>query len=1209
MSRMLALVLLVALGSAEAGAQVLHRVFLIGDTGGFDPAKEEPVLETLRSELLLRGDSATVVFLGDNIYGAGLADSLAPGRALAQARLVQQLETVAGTGARVVFIPGNHDWDHSGPAGLAAVRRQERFVEAFLDQGNTFLPDGGLPGPELVPLADGVDLIVLDTEWMLRRGEKAFGDAGRYETREEGDVLANLADVLRRRDDNRLLVVGHHPILSNGHHGGRYSLREHLFPLTELWDNAWVPLPFVGSLYPLVRSWSGGPQDLSHPRYRSMRSGLLRVLQRHEEHVIYASGHDHSLQHFPAENIDFLVSGSASRPQYVSVGRGATFASPEAGFLEVIYSADGSSTLVAHTPGGIIHNEELRPPLPDDTDLPRTEDEYIPPTDTVHIGAAGPGLEAGPVKRFFLGAAHRDAWTSEVAMPVLNVGTLHGGLRPIRRGGGQQTVSIRLENPDGREFVLRSLAKDPTKTLPEELRETIARDIVLDQVSILHPYAALLVPPLAQASGIYYASPEVYFVPDDSRLAPYTGIMAGRMMMLEERPDDDMSHAPNFGSSDEVISTSRMYHEITSDNDHRVDARFFARNRIFDMLISDWDRHEDQWRWASFEPPVEQGKIYRPIPRDRDWAFNRMNGLFPTIVQSRWVMPKFQEFKRGFGFLPGLNNNGLPQDRRLTASLTPDDWAEIADSVATAITDSVIAQAIAQWPEPVQELQGVEFESIFRARRSGLSEAARGYAGYLDRFVDVVMSDKHEEFVVEPAGEGLTRVVVNKTTREGEHRYVLFDRTFSERRTSEIRLYGMGGEDRFEIGETGSGIRIHVIGGRGADSFNGHGSAPRNVFLYDVPDGIEVRDPGSARLRLSTDPLVNRYDRYDFAFNAVLASLHVGGNDDDGVYLGGGPIFYRHAFRKQPFAARHRITAASAARFQAYQVEYEGELIGVGRGLDLVLDARVWSPNNFRNFFGLGNETENTARNREFYQARLSDVRVGVGLRKPLLGSSSVTVEPFVQFLDVRADQDRFVTQAGISPSSFEDQFHTGLRVWLDFDTRDSRVLPHRGLFWRTEASGHLGLNDDSEDYARVASRAATYYTPTSTSPVTVAFRVGVDHAIGAFPFWAASTIGGSANLRGFRKTRFAGRTALFQNLEARLRVSRFAGYLAQGAWGVLGFLDHGRVWTDGESSGRWHRGLGGGAWVSVFGTVVVRGSVGFSEEERHYEVGTGFLF
>ena len=44
------------------------------------------------------------------------------------------------------------------------------------------------------------------------------------------------------------------------------------------------------------------------------------------------------------------------------------------------------------------------------------------------------------------------------------------------------------------------------------------------------------------------------------------------------------------------------------------------RSRLFDIWIGDWDRHDDQWRWASFKD--KNGfTYYQPIPRDRDQIF------------------------------------------------------------------------------------------------------------------------------------------------------------------------------------------------------------------------------------------------------------------------------------------------------------------------------------------------------------------------------------------------------------------------------------------------------------------------------------------------------------------------------------------------------------------------------------------------------------
>ncbi|MDA0714236.1 MAG: hypothetical protein O2867_09045 [Bacteroidetes bacterium] len=61
-----------------------------------------------------------------------------------------------------------------------------------------------------------------------------------------------------------MVVVGHHPLKSNGEHGGRFTLKDHIFPLTAKFPNAYIPLPGLGSIYPLYRSMLGDKQDIQH---------------------------------------------------------------------------------------------------------------------------------------------------------------------------------------------------------------------------------------------------------------------------------------------------------------------------------------------------------------------------------------------------------------------------------------------------------------------------------------------------------------------------------------------------------------------------------------------------------------------------------------------------------------------------------------------------------------------------------------------------------------------------------------------------------------------------------------------------------------------------------------------------------------------------------------------------------------------------------
>ena len=74
-------------------------------------------------------------------------------------------------------------------------------------------------------------------------------------------------------------------------------------------------------------------------------------------------------------------------------------------------------------------------------------------------------------RTFWMGSNYRKEWKTPITVPVLNLGTEKGGLKPVKRGGGKQTRSLRVEDPQGRQYALRSIQKFITsKTLPADLQ-------------------------------------------------------------------------------------------------------------------------------------------------------------------------------------------------------------------------------------------------------------------------------------------------------------------------------------------------------------------------------------------------------------------------------------------------------------------------------------------------------------------------------------------------------------------------------------------------------------------------------------------------------------------------------------------------------------------------------------------------------------------
>src|SRR6476469_9950604 len=80
--------------------------------------------------------------------------------------------------------------------------------------------------------------------------------------------------------------------------------------------------------------------------------------------------------------------------------------------------------------------------------------------------AAGSHFKNNGSRSFWMGSNYRREWNTPVKAPIINLATEYGGLTPVKRGGGKQTKSLRLQDPQGRQYTLRSIQKFITsKTL------------------------------------------------------------------------------------------------------------------------------------------------------------------------------------------------------------------------------------------------------------------------------------------------------------------------------------------------------------------------------------------------------------------------------------------------------------------------------------------------------------------------------------------------------------------------------------------------------------------------------------------------------------------------------------------------------------------------------------------------------------------------
>ena len=134
-----------------------------------------------------------------------------------------------------------------------------------------------------------------------------------------------------------------------------------------------------------------------------------------------------------------------------------------------------------------------------------------------------------------------------------------------------------------------------------------------------------------------------------------------------------------MGYSYDIVTTSKFLEKLAKDNDNSVDQDFVLRSRLFDIWISDWDRHDDQWRWATFKS--KKGDEFRPIPRDRDQAFFLNEGIIPKFYSRRWALPKFEGFDDDVNWPSGLSYNARYFDRFFLTEPNEEDWIKFKQPI------------------------------------------------------------------------------------------------------------------------------------------------------------------------------------------------------------------------------------------------------------------------------------------------------------------------------------------------------------------------------------------------------------------------------------------------------------------------------------------------------------------------------------------------
>ncbi|PID70854.1 MAG: phosphoesterase [Flavobacteriales bacterium] len=1158
--------------------EIEHVFYLIGDAGNSGLGESSKALKVFKKELESASKNATALFLGDNVYEKGIPKKSSKEYELAKHRIDIQIDAVKNFKGQPIFVPGNHDWY----SGLKGLKRQEKIVIKALGE-NSFLPKSGCP-IDKVHISDNIELIIIDSQWYLTNWNKhpTMNDDCDIKTREN---FFNEFDRLIKKARNKTTIVAvHHPLFTNGAHGGEFSFGDHM-----------KPFPILGTLKNVIRKTSGvSSADIQNKRFIEFKKRLITLAQANKS-VVLVSGHEHNLQYLIQDNLPQIISGAGSKAKAVRNRGAGLFGYATPGFAKMVVFKDGSSHLSFYSVSDdkTVFETEVFPP--------RKQQEFTShksfPVTMVSSIYTKKETDKSAFHKFLWGERYRKYYSTPITVATVDLDTLFGGVTIGRKGGGTQSKSLRLITKDGkRQYVMRAMRKQGTQYLQRaffkyqyldgKFDDTAVEDLILDVFTGAHPYAPFVIGDLSDGAGVYHLNPKLYYIPKQKALGNMNSEYGDELYMIEEHTSDGHGDKASFGYSNKVHSTYDVMKKIHKNENFVIDEASYIRARLFDMLIGDWDRHQDQWRWLEFK---ENGKkVYRPLPRDRDQAFSIMadGALLGTAIQIMPMARLLRKYSDDLVDVKGVYVEAYPLDMEFIQKSDVDVWLSEAKKIQEGVTDEVIEKTFLNIPKEVRDETINKIKQQLKSRLRNLQKIANRYFKLVSKNAVVRGTNKDDWFAIERLPEGKTKITAYRI-KGGKKATVFHERTYNHKDTKEIWIYGLDDDDVFRVfGKGDDKIRVRLIGGQDKDTYDIEQGG--KVTFYDYKSKKSIIKTRKGHKKFTDNYSANVYNYRKFKNNTTQIIPTLGANPDDGFRVGFNVVNTNFGFEQNPFTSQHKINASYYFATSGFDVGYSGEFANVFKGLNFGIDAHFNSPNYATNFFGFGTETINPnaededAFNMDYNRVKIRTLKVMPSLIWRGQLGANFKLGIFYESNQVERTKGRFIASLPADNPVFDTQNFYGLDAKYHYENKDFEAFPTNG-FQVSLNTGFKQNIDTHKSFGYIIPEIGFDYKLMPSGKLVLATKFRGHLTLGDdFEFYQGATLGAVNGLRGYRNQRFTGKNAYVQSTDLRWNFINLKTNILPISLGIYAGVDYGRVWLKDDASKKWQNSYGGGFFINL---------------------------
>ncbi len=1165
---------------AAQGKEIAHTFYITANTGLDETNKtsQEVLNGIIKSSE--EDKDATLLIVGNITKEKGYptkGDAQRKTEAYLQNSLLNPIDKFNG---KVIFTPGVNEWNKKGHKSIDD-------LESFLQDNSKaeFWPNDGC-AIESKEINEDVALIMIDSQWYLEDWDKHPYINNKCDIKTRDQFFAEFKDELKDNYGKTVIVAVHHPILSSTKYG-------------------------------FIKKVAGFSDQTYQNPEQSKLHNILEATAREFDDVIFVSGNDQNLQYLDHHEVPQIISGAAAKTQKAREEKKGHFASDKNGYAKLILFKDGSSLVrfyeTTATDSKFLFEKEIqrkRTSLdevsykPKDTYGKTAVSSIYTPEETDKSG----------LYKWAWGEHYRNVYSKQINAPVLFLDNLEGNVKPITEGGGNQSRSLRLINDNENEYTLRALRKSAIRFIQNNMKEhyvadivdnTVAERIVMDYYTTAHPYAPFALNDLMDDVDILHVSPKIYFVPKQEALGVFNDEYGDELYMLEEHVGDENKDLEIFGSPDDILSSTDLRAELLESKEASVDEDEYIKARIFDMLVGDWDRHDDQWRWAEFKKGDDK-KVYQPIPRDRDQAFSKYDG--PIISLLKLGFPPFramQSYNSDIKNVKWFNTAGYAMDKMAIQTSSWEDWEKQVKFIQSNITDAKIEKAFANLPEEVKDQSITNIKKNLKIRRDNLMSVSRDYYEYLNKFHVVTGTDEDDKFLITRKRDGVTDIQISRKDT------IVFENSYNAKDTKEIWIYGLDGDDEFKIEGKGNNlIKLKVLGGEENDIYNFKNSRRAKLYDYKTRENTIVK--------AGKKWLVDSYEINNFDYTKRKTSNNslfpaIGFSSDAGLNLGVSDTYTTYGLAKNPFTTQHTVGANYYFDTKGIELSYFGEFAHVFYNWNLGIDAYYTSPNFTLNYFGNGNETfYDDSIDLDFNRVNIEQWRFAPSLIWTNRRGSRFQFSAMIESLEVDRDEERFIgDRFQANNDIFEDQLYAGAEVNYQFlNKRKNPAYPNLGIQLDLTAGYKVNIDDHDNELGYLKPSISIDYPLHNSGVIVLATKIGGEVIISdKYEFYHGAMLGGNESLRAFRNQRFNGKSSFYQSTDLRLGLGKVQTSFMPLRFGITGGFDYGRIWLQNEDSNKWHTNYGGSVFINGFSAFTANVGYYTSEEDNRVVFTFGFKF